>query len=73
MYKIPLSKLLIPNVPAQFHHIITCMSVTIDGVWNGDRNHWTLTYSALLHFTFHYYTYEVYWKVPGLAQKEMLA
>jgi hypothetical protein len=38
-------------------HIVTIMSVTIDGVWIDARIYWTLWYSAWLHFKIHHYTY----------------
>jgi hypothetical protein len=35
--------------------VFTLMSVTVDGVWIGNRIYWTLWYSAWLHFTVHCY------------------
>jgi hypothetical protein len=37
-------------------YVVTCMDVTIDGVWISCWIYWTLWYSAWLHFTFHYNT-----------------
>jgi hypothetical protein len=45
------------NTPFIILSRIQVYSVTIDGVWIGNRLYWTLWYSAWLHFTVHYYTH----------------